>query len=100
MASSVATMPRRLHILCILGVFLQRGNAEMLTDTAASQAALQGASGARRPHMRMLRNHFPPNNLLVIELYRAPWRRRRRRCRTDGSSGVSSVCLWGPVQKS
>jgi len=30
----------------------------------------------------------------VTELYGAQWRRRRRICREDGSSGVSSVCPW------
>ena len=69
---------------------------------AASYAALQGASGAPRPQMECPQRHRAINHRLiqwrVTELYGAQWRRRRRRCRKDGPSVVSSVCGPGHVQ--
>jgi len=63
---------------------------------ADSQAAWQGASGARRTHMMCPQHLCAVTRRLitwrVIELYGARWRRRRRRCR-NASSGVSSVRL-------
>jgi len=50
-------------------------------------AALHGASGATRPQMECPQRRRTTNHRIfrwrVTELYAAPWRRRRRRCRED-----------------
>ncbi len=59
MASASAKMPRRLCILS--GGFLNERNFRG-ADMRRRQAAMQGASGATRPHMiSSLRNHSPPD---------------------------------------
>jgi len=66
---------------------------------ADSQAALQGAFWARRPHMMCPQNRCAITSRLitwrVIKLYGARWRRHRRSCRGDGSSGFPQ-CVIGP----
>jgi len=57
-------------------------------DIRCRQAALQGASGATRPHMICPQYRCAiPRRLIrrrVTELYGAQWRRRWRGCREDG----------------
>ena len=105
MASAAAKMPRRLCILS--GGFLNERNFRG-ADMRCRQAAMQGASGATRPHMiSSLRNHSPPDVMarhrtlrraMASALARMP---RRRVLAGVFKSGVflRSVCaLWGPVQ--